>query len=197
LSTLFSVTDADAAQSIASYNVALSKATGQTASMGASIQVLGTNGTTVLSSYALGTTATLTAAQMATAYLVPGSVLGNLSLALQAFDSSGASDGSGASSVMLQTLRVVNSEVGVLLSNDGALSLEEGNSASTESLSLSLGAAPTAVVKVYLEQDSYSRFGLSASVLTFTSDNWASVQTVALTARDNQTTEGAHTGELS
>ena len=197
LSTLFSVTDADAAQSIASYNVALSKATGQTASMGASIQVLGADGTTVLNSYALGTTATLTAAQMATAYLVPGSVLGNLSLALQAVDSSGASDGSGASSVMLQTLRVVDSAVGVLVSNDGTLSLEEGNTASTETLSLSLGAEPTADVLVYLEQDSYSRFGLSASVLTFTSTNWATVQTVDLTARDNQTTEGTHTGNLS
>ena len=197
LSTLFSVTDADAAQSIASYNVALSKATGETASLGASIKVLGTDGSTVLNSYALGTTATLTAAQMATAYLVPGSVLGNLSLALQAVDSSGASDGSGASSVMVQTLRVVSSAVGVTVVNDGTLSLEEGNSASTETLSLSLGAAPTADVLVYLEQDSYSRFGLSASVLTFTTANWATAQTVKLTARDNQTTEGAHTGALS
>ena len=196
LSTLFSVTDADAAQSITSYNVALSKATDETASMQASIQLLASNGT-IVASYALGTTATLTAEQMATAYLVPGSVLGDLSLALQAVDSSGASDGSGASSVMLQTLRVVSSAVGVLVSNDGALSLEEGNSASTESLSLSLGAAPTADVKVYLEQDSYSRFGLSTSVLTFTSANWGTAQTVVLTARDNQTTEGTHTGNLS
>ena len=197
LSTLFSVTDADTAQSIASYNVALSKATDETASMGASIQVLDTDGNTVLNTYALGTTATLTAAQMATAYLVPGSVLGDLSLALQAFDSSGASDGSGASSVMLQTLRVVDSAVGVLVSNDGTLSLEEGNTASTETLSLSLGAEPTADVLVYLEQDSYSRFGLSTSVLTFTATNWATPQTVDLTARDNQTTEGAHTGNIS
>ena len=197
LSTLYTATDADAGQTVANYKVVLSKATGETANLGASIQLIESNGTTS-TTFALGSTASLTAAQMAKAYVVPGSVTGNLSLALQAFDSSGALDNSGASSVMVQTLRVVSSSVGVTATNDGTLALEEGRASSTEVLGFSLGAAPTAEVKVYLEQDaSKTPFVFSSSVLTFTTSNWATVQNVTVNARNNQTTEGAHTGQIS
>ncbi|NBT55336.1 MAG: hypothetical protein EBT05_10805, partial [Betaproteobacteria bacterium] len=197
LSTLYTATDADAGQTVANFKVALSKATGETANLGASIQLIESNGTTS-TTFALGSTASLTAAQMAKAYVVPGSVTGNLSLALQAFDSSGALDNSGASSVMVQTLRVVSSSVGVTATNDGTLALEEGRASSTEVLGFSLGAAPTADVKVYLEQDaSKTPFVFSSSVLTFTTSNYATVQNVTVTARNNQTTEGAHTGQIS
>ena len=197
LSTLFTATDADAGQTVANFRVALSKATGETANLGASIQLIESDGTTS-TTFALGSTASLTAAQMAKAYVVPGSVTGNLSLALQAFDSSGALDNSGASSVMVQTLRVVSSSVGVTATNDGTLALEEGRASSTEVLGFSLGAAPTADVKVYLEQDaSKTPFVFSSSVLTFTTSNYATAQNVTLTARNNQTTEGAHTGQIS
>ena len=124
--------------------------------------------------------------------------VGNLSLALQAFDSSGALDNSGASSVMVQTLRVVSSDVGVTATNDGTLALEEGRASSYEELFFKLGAAPTAEVKVYLEQDaSKTPFVFSTSVLTFSTSNFADLQKVTVTARNNQTTEGAHTGQIS
>ena len=195
LSTLYTATDADAGQTVASYKVALSKASGETANLGASIQLIESNGTTT---FALGSTASLTAAQMAKAYVVPGSVIGNLSLALQAFDSSGALDNSGASSVMVQTLRVVSSDVGVTATNDGTLALEEGRASSTEVLGFILGAAPTADVKVYLEQDaSKTPFVFSTSVLTFSASNFNIQQKVTVSARNNQTTEGAHTGQIS
>ena len=197
LSTLYTATDADAGQTVANFQVALSKASDETATLGASIQLIESNGTTS-TTFALGSTASLTAAQMAKAYVVPGSVTGNLSLALQAFDSSGALDGSGASSVMVQTLRVVSSSVGVTATNDGTLALEEGRASSTEVLGFRLGAAPTADVIVYLEQDaSKTPFVFSSSVLTFNTSNYATEQKVTVTARNNQTTEGAHTGKIS
>jgi hypothetical protein len=195
LSTLFSVSDADAGQTIASYKVALSKASGELGSVAGSIALIESDGTTS-AAYAMNSTITLTAAQMAKAYLMPGTVTGNLSLALQAFDSSGALDSSGASSVMVQTLRVVSSAVGVTSTSDGTLSLVEGNG-SSESLGFVLGAAPTQDVKVYLEQDGNNRFSFDKSVLTFTSANYATAQTVIATARDNQITEGSHNGQIS
>jgi Ca2+-binding RTX toxin-like protein len=199
LSSLFAVSDADTGQSISSYKVALSKASGETGSVAGTIKLLEADGSVVVGSqtYTMDSTIDLTAAQMAKAYLLPGTVTGNLTLYLQAFDSGGALDNSGASSVMSQTLRVVSSDVGVSATNDGTLSLQEGDSSSTETLSFSLGTAPTQDVKVYLEQDSNSRFSFGASVLTFTSENFATVQTVSITARDNQTNEGPHTGQIT
>ncbi|TSA10634.1 MAG: hypothetical protein D4R79_11165, partial [Comamonadaceae bacterium] len=195
LSTLFSVSDADAGQTIASYKVALSKASGEVGSVAGSIALMESDGSTS-ATYPMNSTITLTAAQMAKAYLLPGTVTGNLSLALQAFDSSGALDNSGASSVMQQTLRVVSNAVGVTATNDGTLSLVEGNG-SSEVLSFVLATAPTQDVKVYLEQDSNNRFSFDHSVLTFTSSNWDTAQPVSVTARDNQITEGAHTGQIT
>ena len=201
LSTLFSVSDADSdgGQSIATYKLSLTKATGETGSVSGSIKLLEADGSVVTGSvtYSMDSTITLTAAQMAKAYLYAGTVTGSLSLYIQAFDSSSTLDNSGASSVMLQTLRVVSTDVGVTATTDGTLSLEEGGSASTETLSFVLTAAPTQDVKVYLEQDSNSRFSFGSSVLTFTSANWSTAQTVAVTARDNATNEGAHTGQIN
>jgi hypothetical protein len=192
LSSLFSVSDADTGQAITSYNVALSKTSGDV--LGSSITFVRSASSTTVG---LSQTISLTAAEMATAYLLPGTGTGDLSLALQAFDSSGALDNSGASSVMLQTLRVVSSAVGVSVATDGTLSLEEGNSSSTETLSLSLGTAPTQNVKVYLEQDNNNRFDFGASVLTFSPTDFSTPQTVLVTARDNHFTEGLHSGQIS
>jgi len=196
LSTLFSASNPDVGQSIASYKVALSKASGETGSVAGSVALIESDGSTS-HSYVMNSTITLTAAEMAKAYLLPGTVTGNLSLALQAFDSSGALDNSGASSVMSQTLRVVSSDVGVTATNDGTLSLQEGDSASPETLSFALSTAPTGDVKVYLEQDSGNRFSFGSSVLTFTTANYATAQTMLVTARDNQITESAHTGQIN
>ena len=191
LSSLFSCSDADTGQAITSYNVALSKTSGDV--LGSSITFVRNASSTAVG---LSQTISLTATEMATAYLLPGTGTGELSLALQAFDSSGALDNSGASSVMLQTLRVVDSAVGVAATNDGSLSLVEGDGGSSEALSFHLATAPTQDVKVYLEQDSNSRFVFEKSVLTFTTLDYATVQTVSVAARDNQTTEGAHTGQI-
>ena len=202
LSTLFSASDADVGQTIASYKVALSKATGEVAAMAGSIALIEADGTTS-ATYAMNTSITLTAAQMAKAYLLPGAVTGSLSLALQAFDSSGALDNSGASSVMLQTLRVVSSNVGITFPTPTGYGLSagspmvEGSGTSSETLTFSLATQPTGDVKVYVEQDSNNRFTFNSSVLTFTSVNYATSQTVSVTARDNKVTEGAHTGQIT
>ena len=100
---------------------------------------------------------------------------------------------------MVQTLRVVSSAVGVIASNDGLLSVVEGNG-SSETLTFRLATAPTENVMVYLEQDSNNRFGFDHTVLTFTagsSGNYTAAQTVVVTARDNQILEGAHSGQIS
>ena len=194
LSSLFSASDADAGQTISSYNVALSKTSGDVVDSAITFIRSGSSTTVGLSQ-----TISLTAAEMATAYLLPGTGTGELSLALQAFDSSGALDNSGASSVMGQTLRVVSSAVGVIASNDGLLSVVEGNG-SSETLTFRLATAPTENVMVYLEQDSNNRFGFDHTVLTFTagsSGNYTAAQTVVVTARDNQILEGAHSGQIS
>lgn len=197
LSTLFSASDADSGQTVSSYKVALNKASGETGSVAGSIALIESTGT-VTATYGMSTTVELTTAQMAKAYLLPGAVIGNLSLSLQAFDSSGALDNSGASSIMQQTLRVVSNAVGVNSSNDGTLSLVEGASGSSETLTFSLATQPTQVVKVYIEQDSNNRFNFNHSVLTFAADSsFSTSQTVTVSARDNQVTEGTHSGQVS
>ncbi len=189
LSSLFSVSDADAGQTISTYKVALAKADGETASLNSKIKV----GTT---DYSLGTGVTLTAAQMATAKLYPGTVLGTAKLSVQAIDNSGAADGSGTSSFVSQNLRIVSEEVGVSVATPSSVSLTEGANTGV-TLSLKLLSQPSHSVNVYLDQVD-NRFNFDKDVLTFTTANWDTLQTVVVKALDNQVAEpSTHTAQVS
>lgn len=196
LNSLFTVSDADVTagtQTIANYKVALTTATGQSAT--GSIQIIDGNSTTTYTNGQL-----MTAAQMAKAYLVAGTTQGNLDLVIQAYDSSNASDASGSSSNVHQTVRLVSESTGVTTTTDGVLTLTEravsGESGYNESLSFKLNNAPSSPVLVYLEQASPSQLTLSKSLLTFTADNYATAQSVTVNAVADSLTEGSHTGVL-
>lgn len=180
LSSLFSVSDADAGQTISTYKVALAKADGETASLNSKITV----GTT---DYSLGTGVTLTAAQMATAKFYPGTVLGTAKLSVQAIDSSGAADGSGTSSFVSQNLRIVSETVGVSVTAPSSLALTEGSSTGA-TLTVKLMSQPSQSVNVYLDQID-NRFSFDKDVLTFTTSNWETGQAVVVKALDNQVAE--------
>lgn len=197
LSSLFGISDADESASDlswASYKVSLQAASGSAAN--GFIQIEPTSG--AASAYVDGSL--LSAADMANAWVYAGTQLGTMSLTIQAFDSTGAPDDSGASSFMTQTLKITADEVGLTVETDvqtlveGAASGAVGASAT---ISLSLKSAPTSDVKVYLEQDSPSELQLSKTVLTFTPDNYAQIQTVAVKAVSDGVIEGNHTGVAS
>ncbi len=197
LKSLFSVSDADVTagtQTIASYQVALTTATGQSAT--GLIKIIDGNTSTT---YTNG--ASMTAAQMEKAYVVAGTAEGNLDLVIQAFDSSNASDASGSSSYMHQTVRLVSQSTGVTTTTDGSLSLTERATSSesgySESLSFKLNSAPSSSVLVYLEQASPNQLSLSKSLLTFTTENYNTAQSVTVTAAQDSLTEGSHTGQLT
>jgi len=197
LKSLFSVSDADVTagtQTMASYQVALTTATGQAAT--GLIKIIDGSTTTT---YTNGST--MTAAQMEKAYVVAGTTEGNLDLVIQAFDSSNASDASGASSYVHQTVRLVSQSTGVSVTTDGSLSLTERatstESGYNESLSFKLSSAPTSSVLVYLEQASPSQLSLSKSLLTFTPENYNVDQAVTVTAVQDSLSEGSHTGSLT
>ena len=199
LDSLFTVSDPDAGQTISSYKLALSKASGETRSVAGSIELLEANGSVVAgsSTYHMDTTVTLTAAEMAKAYLFPGTVIGDLSLTIQAFDSSGALDGSDASSFMSQTVRVASAATDIVVTNDGALALMEQKQDSSFVLSFVLATAPTADVQIWLEDDQNQFDFLNASMLTFTSGNYAVAQTVTVKASADNTTEGTVSSPIS
>lgn len=199
LKSLFSVSDADVTagtQTIASYKVALTTATGQTAT--GSIKIIETDGSST--TYSNGSL--MTAAQMEKAYVVAGTAEGALDLVIQAFDSTNAPDASGSSSNVHQTVRLVSQSTGVTTTTDGTLSLTEratiDESGYSETLSFKLNSAPSGSnsVLVYLEQTSPSQLALSKSLLTFTADNYATAQSVTVTATADSLTEGSHTGQL-
>ena len=197
LKSLFSVTDADVTagtQSIASYKVALTTATGQSAT--GTIKIIESDGSST--TYTNGSL--MTAAQMDKAYVVAGSTEGTLDLVIQAFDSSNAPDASGSSSNMHQTVRLVSQSTGVTTTTDGNLSLTERATSNetgySETLSFKLNSTPTSAVLVYLEQTSPNQLVLSKSLLTFTADNYSAAQSVTVNATADSLTEGNHTGQL-
>lgn len=197
LKTLFSVSDADVSagtQTIATYKVALTPAQGENAS--AEIKIIDGNTSTTYSNGSL-----MTAAQMDKAYIVAGSLQGNLDLVIQAFDSSNAADASGTSSNVHQTVRLVSQATGVSLTTDGTLALTERatstESGYSEALSFKLSSAPTNDVLVYLEQATPNQLSLSKTVLTFTAENYATEQVVTATAVADSLTEDNHNAALS
>ncbi len=201
LSSLFTVSDADttAGQTVASYRVSLVQADGSNAT--GSIKIIDGTSETV---YANGDL--MTAAQMAKAYVVAGTTQGNLTLTMQAFDSSNAPDDSGASQFVTQTVRLVSQSTGLTVTNDGALSLVEGavsgESGFNETLSFALTNEPSKDVLVYLEQSTPSQLRVSKSLLTFKAatpdvpSDFSTVQTVNVSALADGLTEGNHTGSL-
>lgn len=188
LSTLFSASDADTNQ-LLSYKVWLDKASGSDANGTIKFEPASSTATT----YTNGNS--MTAAQLQTAFVYTGSVLGDLTLKVMAFDSSNAPDNSGVSSQVLQTLRVVSDAVGVNVTTDSNLNLTEGaaNSDATyqESIGISLKTAPSADVHVNLV-DTGNQFVLSARILNFTAANYATVQTVTVKANNDGKVEGSN-----
>ena len=202
LSSLFSATDADTGQTLG-YVVSLAKPAG---SESAGYLKVGDT------SYGFGSGMTsagnivLTASQMAAAKFYAGTVTGDLTLTLQAIDSSGASDGSDHGAFMQQTLRVVNAGYAVHVSSNTATTLQESNSSSTDTLSITLGTpdvkpADGETVTLYLEHDGEAsgafQLSYSTSVLTFNSTNYATPQTVTVTAREDGIKEVSQTGKVS
>ena len=188
LSTLFAASDSDTSQT-RSYKVWLAAATGSSAAGTIKLEPAAAAATT----YTHGSS--MTDAQLQTAYVYTGSALGDLILKVMAFDSTNAPDDSGVSSQVVQTLRVVSDAVGVNVTTDSYLSLTEGAGSTDatyqESISFSLKTAPTAAVQVNL-LDSGNQFVLSARTLTFTSSNYATVQTVTVQANNDVNVEGSN-----
>ena len=199
LSSLFSATDADTGQTL-SYVVSLVK---PASSGSAGYLKVGTT------SYGFGAGMTspanivLTASQIATAKFYAGTTPGDLTLTMQAHDSSGASDGSDYGAYMQQTLRVVKAGYAVNVSSNTSTTLQESNSSSTDMLSITLGAAPATdeTVSLYLEHDGEAsgafQLSYSTSVLTFNSTNYATPQKVTVTAREDGLKETSQTGKVS
>ena len=198
LSSLFSATDADSGQTL-SYVVILAKPVGSGSAGYIKVGDL---------SYGFGEGMTspvniLSAAQMATAKFYAGTALGDLTLILQARDSSGASDGSDYGAYMQQTLRVVDTGYAVNVSAHTATTLQESNSSSTDTLSITLGAAPSTgeTVTLYLEHEGEAsdafQLSYNNSKLTFNKDNWDLAQTVTVTAREDGLKEASQKGKVS
>ncbi len=199
LSSLFSATDADTAQTL-SYVVSLAKPVG---SGSAGYLKVGATSYGFGAGMASPANIVLSATQMATAKFYAGTATGDLTLTLQAHDSSGASDGSDYGAFMQQILRVVNAGYAVNISAHTATTLQESNSSSTDTLSITLGAAPAAseTVSIYLEHDGEAsgafQLSYSTSVLTFNRDNWNSPQMVTVIAREDGIKEASQTGKVS
>jgi len=200
LSSLFTVSDADATQTH-SYIVSLAKPSGSGST--GYIKVGDTSygfGSGMTSPYNL----VLSSSQMASAKFYAGaSGTGDMTLTLQARDSSGASDGSDYGAFMQQTLRVVDAGYSVLVGAHTLPTLQEGNSSSSDTLSVTLGKAPATgeTVTVYLEHDSEAsnafQLSYSSSTLSFNSTNWDQAQSVTVTAREDGVKETTQTGILS
>jgi VCBS repeat-containing protein len=209
LDSLFSVTDPDATssgQSVSYYRFSLTKDAGL--SSDAAVRLVSGG---VTKSYGFGAgmlapgSVILTDAEMATAVFLPGTTAAgsSLRLALQAYDSTsqlselGGSDQSGASAILQQTLKIVSGNVGVSLNSSATKTtlsenvLGEGTAKpNSSSFTLALNQAPTDDVKVYLT-DANDQLDLSATVLTFTSANYATAQSVTISATADSKNEGA------
>lgn len=81
----------------------------------------------------------------------------------------------------------------VVTQSSGTTLVTEGGA--TDSYSVVLACQPTADVTVTVTLD--SQLSASPSSLTFTPVNWATLQTVTVTAVDDQITEGAHSGTIN
>jgi VCBS repeat-containing protein len=213
LDSLFSVTDPDATssgQSVSYYRFSLTK--DEDLSSNASI-VVGTGDTAKTYGFDHVTdeeieppgSVILTDAEMATAVFLPGTTAAgsSLKLALQAYDSTsqlselGGSDQSGASAILQQTIKIVSGNVGVSLNSSNTKTtlsenvLGEGTAKpNNSSFTLALSQAPANDVKVYLT-DANDQLDLSATVLTFTSANYATAQSVTISATADSKNEGA------
>jgi hypothetical protein len=189
LSSFFSASDADSGQTL-TYKFTASSAAGSSAT--GSIKFKQTDGS--FTDYTNGVS--MTAEQMAKAYLVAGSSLGELQLDAQAFDSSGLPDNSGTSSLVQLKVRVVSSAADVTVGTDGQLQLVEGVSTGSagyeESLTFKLNEAPAAGENVTLRLvDTDQQFLLSKTALTFTADNYGTEQTVKVRGLNDGAVEGA------
>lgn len=209
LDSLFSVTDPDATssgQSVSYYRFSLTKDEG----LNSDAAIVVGSGDTA-KTYGFGSdmllpgNVTLTEAEMAAATFLPGTTAAgsSLKLALQAYDSTsklnelGGSDQSGSSAILQQTLKIVSGNVGVSLNSSNTNTtlsenvLGEGTAKpNSSSFTLALNQAPTDDVKVYLT-DANDQLDLSATVLTFTSANYATAQSVTISATADSKNEGA------
>jgi VCBS repeat-containing protein len=209
LDSLFSATDPDATssgQSVSYYRFSLTK--DADLSSDAAVRLVSGG---VTKSYGFGAgmlapgSVILTDAEMASAVFLPGSTAAGstLKLALQAYDSTStlsdldAGDRSGASAILQQTLKIVSGSVGVTLDSSAtkttlseSLKGEGSSKPNSSSFSVVLNQAPTHDVKFYLT-DANDQLDLSSTVLTFTSTNYATAQTVSITATADSKTEGA------
>ncbi len=203
LNSLFSVSDPDSGQSISSYRLSLTKAQGVSSSAYIRVGDVGSYSYYGFggSSPASSANVSLTAAQMSTASFFAGTTAGDLSLAVQAFDSSGAADGSGNSAIVQQTLHLVSGSYGVTVGSPSATNLTENltpaaGAPHAATFSLVLTAAPTQDVKIYLtdsndELDAFKVNGTSSNLVTFTASNWNQAQTVTVTASNDGVSEGS------
>ena len=208
LDSLFSATDPDATSSgqfVSYYRFSLTKDAGL--SSDAAVRLVSGG---ITKSYGFGAgmlapgSVILTDAEMATAVFLPGATAAGstLKLALQAYDSTstlsglGGADGSGASAILQQTLKIVSGNVGVSLDSSAtqttlseSLNGEGSSKPHSSSFTVALNQAPTHDVKFYLT-DANDQLDLSVGVLTFTSANYATAQSVSITATADSKNEG-------
>lgn len=97
----------------------------------------------------------------------------------------------GTETVNILTI-VDNDTAGVTVSQT-AVSVTEGGTSDT--YTVVLNSQPTANVTVTVTGDAQA--SISPTTLTFTSANWNTAQTVTVTAVDDGTAEGAHTGSIT
>jgi hypothetical protein len=81
----------------------------------------------------------------------------------------------------------------VITTTGGGNAVAEGGA--TDTFMVALGAAPTADVVVTGTPN--AQVNITPAVLTFTSSNWSIPQTVTVSAVDDNSTEGNHTGSIS
>jgi VCBS repeat-containing protein len=210
LDSLFSATDPDAASSgqfVSYYRFSLTKDEGL--SSDAAVRLV-SGGVTKTYGFDLAAgmlppgSVILTDTEMATAVFLPGATAAGstLKLALQAYDSTstlsalGGADGSGASAILQQTLKIVSGNVGVSLDSSAtqttlseSLNGEGSSKPHSSSFAVALNQAPTHDVKFYLT-DANDQLDLSVGVLTFTSANYATAQSVSITATADSKNEG-------
>jgi hypothetical protein len=145
----------------------------------------------------------MTAADLAKAFIEAGSGEGTLNLDIQAFDSTGLPDNSGNSSLVQLRVNVVSSAAALLIDKDTELKLTEGVSLGSagyeEVLSFTLAEAPGAGETVTLkltDTDKQLQLVPNKTVFTFNDDNYNVAQTIKVRALNDLKVEGSHTGQL-